>query len=249
MSVNTTQTEASHWAKGASKSCACADSKATRPWRLILLGAPGIGKGTQAELLKERLGTLHLSTGDIFRAAKTLPANQQTPAIKEAIEYMTAGKLVPDSTVIAIIRERFQQMDSDEGFLLDGFPRTVAQAEALGEILEAKGLALDAAISYELPTEQVVERIAGRRVCPKCKKSYHIKNLKPKREGICDDCGTALILREDDRPEAVRVRLETYEKKTAPLIEYYQKRGKLLRIDCPDAPQNILERTLQALGN
>jgi len=220
---------------------------AGKVWNFILLGAPGVGKGTQAELLTKRFGAVQLSTGEVFRAAKKLPAAEQTPAIKEAISYMQAGNLVPDSTVVAIVREKLHCPELHRGLLLDGFPRTVPQAEALSDILNTENIPLDAVLSYELPIEQVLERLGGRRTCPKCGASFHIKDRQPRVKGICDQCGTELIQRDDDRPEAIRVRLETYDRKTAPLIEYYQKKGLLIRVECGETPQETFARTLQAL--
>lgn len=237
----------SAWLKATPTTCANESKGSSRPWRFVLLGAPGIGKGTQAELLTAKLGACQLSTGDVFRAAKSLPVEEQSPAIREAIAFMTAGKLVPDATVIELVRERAHCLHWQHGFLLDGFPRTEAQAEALGKILKDEGLELDAVISYELPVEKVVERIAGRRVCSKCKKSYHVVDFPPKNEGVCDACGGSLFQRADDQPDAVRVRLAVYEKSTAPLINYYEKRGKLVRIECDDSPKGTFERTLKAL--
>lgn len=219
-----------------------------KPWRFVLLGAPGIGKGTQSELLAKRFGACPLSTGDVFRAAKNVDESALTPAMKEALSYMRAGHLVPDQIVIDVVKERTACLRCPGGFLLDGFPRTVSQAEALKILLQQEHLELDAVISYELPVEQVVERISGRRICSKCKKSYHTTSRPPKTEGICDDCGSPLLQREDDRPEAVRVRLAAYDSKTAPLIDFYAKEGKLIRIACGDTPQETFERTLQSLG-
>jgi adenylate kinase len=194
------------------------------------------------------LGLCQLSTGEVFRAIKSIPAGEQSPAIREAIEFMAAGKLVPDSTVIALIEERLHCLRCPDGFLLDGFPRTVAQAQALDALLSHEGIRLDGAICYELPEEKIVNRISGRRVCSKCKRSYHVRDLPPKVEGICDLCGGSLFQRDDDRSEAVRVRLAIYEKSTAPLIEYYEGKGLLFRIECADAPKETFERSLKALG-
>ncbi|MBI5388118.1 MAG: nucleoside monophosphate kinase [Verrucomicrobia bacterium] len=241
------QRDKTAWIKGHNAQCRVKPGKPTRPWRFVLLGAPGIGKGTQAELLSQRLGSCQLSTGDVFRAAKGIAESERSPAIREALDYMKAGKLVPDATVVALVKERLHCLHCEGGFLLDGFPRTVAQAEALEKLLEEEKLSLDGVISYELPVEQVLDRISGRRVCSSCKASFHVKDLKPRVEGVCDHCGGKLFQREDDRPEAVRVRLETYEESTAPLIDYYQKKGQLVRIECGAVPQDTFQRTLQAL--
>jgi adenylate kinase len=213
----------------------------------VLLGAPGVGKGTQAELLSERLGACHLSTGDVFRAAKNLQDCERTPAMTAALDYMKRGDLVPDTTVLDIVRERTGCLTCGGGFLLDGFPRTVAQAEALEKILNAERVTLDAVISYELPLDEIVARLSGRRTCPKCKAVFHVTALPPQQAGICDKCQTPLIQREDDRPETVRLRMEVYKTGTAPLVEFYRERHLLLAIPATDGPEAVCRRTLQAL--
>jgi len=219
------------------------------PRRLVLLGAPGVGKGTQAELLSARLGACQLSTGDIFRAAKSLSPAERSPAITAALEYMRRGELVPDETVVDLVAERTGCLRCEGGFLLDGFPRTVAQAQALEGLLQKQGLKLDAVLSYELPLEELVARLAGRRTCPVCKAVFHIQGRPPKVEGICDHCGGALYQREDDRPESIRVRMAAYQKSTAPLADYYRARGLLIPILAKGAPEEILGRTLEALAH
>jgi len=242
------QNKQSSWLSGIASDSPAAPSKTGRAWRLVLLGAPGIGKGTQAELLTEKLGATQLSTGELFRAAKKQPVEQLSPAMSEAVRVMSSGGLVSDETVIALVRERSHCLHNSSGFLLDGYPRTVTQAEALEKLLQDEGLKLDGVLSYELPVEKVVERLAGRRVCSSCKKSYHIKDLPPKKEGVCDACGGSLFQRTDDQPEAVRIRLAAYEKSTAPLIEFYAARGQLLKIDCGHTPKETFEESLKALG-
>ena len=236
--------------KGPSAAAKCdIPAKATeRPYRLVLLGAPGVGKGTQAELLSDRLGCCHLSTGDIFRAAKSLNASERTPAIEAALGYMKRGELVPDATVLELVRERTRCLSCPGGFLLDGFPRTVPQAEALDSLLKSERIKLDAVLNYDLPIEQIVSRLSGRRTCPGCKAVFHVATRPPKTQGICDHCGTKLIIREDDRPEAVRVRMDTYQKSTAPLIEFYRKKTLLITVPAEGSPEQIYERTLSALG-
>ncbi len=191
---------------------------------LVFLGPPGAGKGTQAKRLAKDLGLVHISTGDILRDA----VKNQTPLGKKAKEYMDRGELVPDDLIIALIEE---VMPPEGGVIFDGFPRTIAQAEALDEMLDRKGLKLDAVILFDVPDEVVVERLSGRRVCPSCGAVYHIKFNPPKEDEICDRCGTKLVQREDDREEVVRNRLEVYRKQTAPLIEYYERKGILIRLD------------------
>ena len=235
------------WLKGGAAACPDQPPKAEHPWRLVLLGAPGVGKGTQAELLSERLGACQLSTGEIFRSAKCQPTGECSPAMAAALEYMQRGELVPDETVLAIVRERSRCLQCGGGFLLDGFPRTVAQAEALQKSLKGLGIKLDGVVSYELPLEEVVARISGRRTCPTCKAIYHLEARPPKVTGICDACGGPLTQREDDRPESVRVRLEAYEKSTAPLADYYRELDLLLPVAVGSVPEVTFERTMSAL--
>ena len=235
------------WLKGGNAQCQNKPRKQANPYRLVLLGAPGVGKGTQAELLCDALGTCHLSTGDIFRAAKSLSPAERSPALESALEYMKRGELVPDTTVVDMVRERLDCLQCDGGFLLDGFPRTVAQAEALDAMMKQRGFNLDGVLSYELPMEEVIVRISGRRTCPKCKANYHVTALPPKKEGVCDKCGAALYQREDDRPESVRVRLEAYNRSTAPLVDFYTRRNLLITVSADGTPQEICARSLDLL--
>ena len=237
------------WIQGGAAECKVLPPLPPRLFHLVLLGAPGVGKGTQAELLCERLGTCHLSTGDIFRAAKCLTAEERSPALEAALGYMKRGDLVPDQTVLDIIRERIHCVRCPGGFLLDGFPRTVAQAEAFARIMDQEQIQLDAVLNYDLPIEKVVARLSGRRTCPGCKAVFHVTGRPPRVEGICDHCGTKLQQREDDRPEAVRVRMEVYEKSTKPLTDFYQQRGLLVTIEAEGTPEEIYQRTLTALGS
>jgi len=235
------------WLKGGRHGCKERPAKLPLPCRLVLLGAPGVGKGTQAELLCQKLGACHLSTGDIFRAAKSLEACERSATMTAALEYMRRGELVPDETVLALVEERSGCLRCEGGFLLDGFPRTVAQAEALERLLARKKTKLDAVLSYELPLEQVVTRLSGRRTCASCKAVFHVEARPPQVEGICDHCGGKLYQREDDRPESIRVRMAAYEKSTTPLTEFYENRGLLVRISAEGSPEEIFERTLGAL--
>ena len=221
--------------------------QALLPWRLVLLGAPGVGKGTQADLLHQRLGACHLSTGDVFRAAAKSKPCEQSPAMKSALEYMRRGELVPDSTVWEMVRERKSCLHCAGGFILDGFPRTVGQAELLKQLMETEALALTAVINYDLPLSEIVARLSGRRTCENCKAVFHIVERPPKVEGRCDRCNGKLFQREDDRPESVKVRLESYEQSTAPLIEFYTKLKVLLSIAASGSPDEICARTLTAL--
>lgn len=217
--------------------------------RILLLGAPGVGKGTQAALLSAALGAGHLSTGDIFRLARTVHHDQLTPAMRSAIELMTRGELVPDDTVLQLVRERLSCLRCRGGFLLDGFPRTVPQAAALQILLDREGVAIDAVISYDLDESAIIARIGGRRTCPLCKAVYHTQLRAPKTADVCDVCGTALIVREDDRPEAVHVRQQAYLSATAPLLEFYHELGALVHVDASGTPEEVFARTLAALSD
>lgn len=236
------------WLKGAQAKCQVKPEPHARPFRLVLLGAPGVGKGTQAELISARLGACHLSTGDVFRAAKSLDPSERSPALTAALEFMKRGELVPDGTVLEMVRERVGCLRCPGGFLLDGFPRTVAQAEALEEILQAETLRLDAVLSYDLPLDRIVARLSGRRTCSQCKAVFHVEGRPPKRQDVCDHCGADLVQREDDRPEAIRVRMGAYEKSTAPLTSYYHRSGLLRSISAEGSPEQVFKRTLTALG-
>jgi len=235
------------WLKGPSGRCSVPPKPQSRPHHLVLLGAPGVGKGTQAELLGEYLGACQLSTGDIFRAAKSADACDRSPALNQALEAMRKGELVTDETVLAMVRERGACLRCRGGFLLDGFPRTVAQAEALSGLLEEKRVRLDAVLSYELPLETIVARLSGRRTCEQCKSVYHVETKPAKVEGVCDHCGGRLVQREDDRPESVKVRMATYESSTAPLAEYYRKLDLLVPVSAEGSPEAIYQRTLEML--
>ncbi len=244
-----TKTDRAAWLKAGISQCEPAPKPQALPSRLVLLGAPGVGKGTQAELLCSKLGACHLSTGDIFRAAKALAPGERTPALNAAVEYMRRGELVPDQTVLAIVAERVNCLKCESGFLLDGFPRTVAQAQALEELLRREHVELDAVLNYELELEKVVARLSGRRTCPSCKAVFHVVTRPPKVEGICDHCGAKLYQREDDRPEAIRVRMQAYETSTAPLAEFYLNRGLLVTVNAEGSPEQIFDRSLRALEN
>lgn len=235
------------WLKGPATQCETPPRQTGRALRLVLLGAPGVGKGTQAELLTAKTGACHLSTGDIFRAAKAIDPCQRTDALSKALDFMKRGDLVPDETVLALVAERISCLRCEGGFLLDGFPRTVAQAEALENLLNSQRIRLDAVLSYELPLEKVVSRLSGRRTCPKCKAVFHVEARPPKVQGICDNCGAELYQREDDRPESIRVRMEAYERSTAPLAEFYRKRSLLVPVLAEGSPEEIFARSMQAL--
>jgi adenylate kinase len=235
------------WLKGGDAHCNVAADASARPRRFVLLGAPGVGKGTQAEMLAQRLGTCHLSTGDVFRNAKNLGECDRTPTMTNALEHMRRGDLVPDEIVLGLVVERSRCLRCKGGFLLDGFPRTITQAEALDKLLSSQDIRLDAVLSYDLPLEKIVARLSGRRTCPACKAVFHIDARPPKTAGKCDRCGAALQQREDDRPESIRVRMQAYEQNTAPLADYYRRKELLLSILAEGSPEEIFQRTLTAL--
>ena len=206
---------------------------------LIFLGAPGAGKGTQAEVVSERLGIPTVSTGNIIRAA----LKDETPMGLQAKAYIEAGKLVPDEVVIGIIRDRLAAPDCADGFILDGFPRTIPQAEALDEM----GVRIDKVIDLEVPDEKIAKRMGGRRVCRDCGNSYHTEYKKPAVDGVCDACGGELIRRKDDAPETVLERLRVYHADTEPLIRYYSRQGKLVVVEGQEDVAETTALTLKAV--
>ena len=242
------KTDRTAWFKGGSARCETEPKKPGRAHRLVLLGAPGVGKGTQAELLCEKLGACQLSTGDIFRSANCVPADERSPTLDEALTFMRRGDLVPDETVLDLIRERVRCLRCGGGCLLDGFPRTVAQARALSELLQKEKIDLDAVINYELAIDEIIARLSGRRTCISCRAVFHVTGRPPRVEAVCDHCGGELLQREDDCSGAVRVRMEVYERSTKPLLEYYREHGLLITIKAEGAPEMICRRTLAALG-
>ena len=202
--------------------------------KLILLGAPGAGKGTQADILKKKLNVPTISTGNILRAA----VKNGTPTGLRAKEYMDAGRLVPDEVIIGILKERLAQDDCANGFILDGVPRTIAQAEAI----ETMGIRIDKVLELQVEDNVIVDRMSGRRVCEKCGASYHILNKKSKVEGVCDLCGGKTVIRKDDQPATVLDRLKAYHEQTEPLVEFYRTRGKLAEIKfCPSIEETTAE--------
>ena len=208
--------------------------------KLILLGAPGAGKGTQADILCKELDIPTISTGNILRAA----IKNGTPTGMKAKAYMDAGKLVPDDVIIGIITERVAEEDCKNGYILDGVPRTIAQAEAL----EKAGIVFDDVVSIEISDEVIMERMSGRRVCEHCGASYHLVAVPPKQEGICDKCGGKLVQRRDDAPETVKARLEVYHKETEPLKDFYAKRGLLKSVENQATVAETSQVILRALG-
>ena len=211
---------------------------------VILLGPPGAGKGTQAKRLVEKYHIPQVSTGDMLRAA----LKEGTPLGLEAKKYMDAGGLVPDSVVIGLVKERIQKSDASGGYMLDGFPRTVAQARELDDILSTLGQKIDHVVSVEVPSSELMGRLTGRRTCRSCGAGFHVMFDPPKKEGVCDKCGGELYQRSDDNEATVKSRLDTYEEQTKPLIDYYQKLDKLRRIDGVGKMDDILQRITTLLG-
>lgn len=213
--------------------------------RLILLGGPGAGKGTQAKVLAEKLGIPQISTGDMLRAA----LKAQTPLGLEAKGYMDKGALVPDSVVIGLIDERIDQADAKGGFILDGFPRTTTQAEALEGLLAKRSLALSKVVSIDVDDEELVARLSGRLTCRGCGAMFHVKFNPPKSAGVCDKCGGSdLYVRDDDKEATIRQRLVTYHNQTAPLIDYYRSKGSLASVNGGGSIEEITSQIVQAIG-
>ena len=212
--------------------------------KIIMLGAPGAGKGTHAKKISEKYSIPHISTGDIFRAN----IKEGTELGKKAKEYMDQGLLVPDELTCDLVMDRIQQDDCKNGFVLDGFPRTIPQAEALTAALEKINEKMDYALDIEIADEKIVERMSGRRVCTKCGAPFHIVNIPPKTEGICDHCGGELEFRADDQPETVLKRLGVYHEQTQPLIEYYAKQGMLKEIDGTKSVEEGFASIVEILG-
>lgn len=211
--------------------------------KIILLGPPGAGKGTQAKSISNRYSIPHISTGDIFR--KNISEN--TPLGIEAKTYMDNGQLVPDEVTINMVKDRLQEEDCKNGYLLDGFPRTVSQAEALQNFIEDRGESLDTALLIFVPRDFILERMTGRRVCPSCGASYHVK-FNPAKDGKCELCGSDVVQRKDDTAETVEERLDVYEKQTQPLIDYYKKKNLLSQVDGTKAINEVFEEICDILG-
>ena len=212
--------------------------------KIIMLGAPGAGKGTQAKMIAEKYGLPHISTGDIFRAN----IKNGTELGKEAKEYMDKGLLVPDELTVRLLLDRVAQDDCKKGYVLDGFPRTIPQAEVLDEKLSELGEKVDYAINVDVPDENIVNRMSGRRACLNCGATYHIVSIPPKKEGICDVCGSELVLRDDDRPETVQNRLKVYHEQTQPLIDFYEKKGVLRSVDGTLPMEEVFTAITKILG-
>ena len=212
--------------------------------KLILLGAPGAGKGTQATRLADQYHIPHISTGDIFRAN----IKNGTELGNKAKTYMEQGLLVPDELVCDLVVDRVKQDDCANGYVLDGFPRTIPQAESLDGALKAMGQKVDYAVNVEVPDENIIRRMGGRRACLACGATYHVENIPPKKEGICDVCGAELVLRDDDKPETVKKRLDVYHEQTQPLIDYYTNAGVLVEVDGTLAMDDVFAAICKVLG-
>ncbi len=212
--------------------------------KIIMLGAPGAGKGTQAKMIADKYKIPHVSTGDIFRAN----IKNGTELGMEAKKYMDQGQLVPDELTVKILLDRVAQPDCENGYVLDGFPRTIPQAEVLDEALAKLGETIDYAINVDVPDENIIRRMSGRRACLTCGATYHIEHVPPKKEGICDVCGAELVLRDDDKAETVKKRLEVYHKQTQPLIDFYTAKGVLKSVDGTMDMQDVFAAITAILG-
>lgn len=212
--------------------------------RMILLGGPGAGKGTQAHKLSEKYGVQHIATGDILRQA----IKDETDMGQMAKSYMDKGQLVPDEVVIGIVKDRLAQPDLEAGFIFDGFPRTMPQAQTLDELIDKLDISLDAVINISTSDDVVIERLAGRRSCRDCQTVYHVTYSPTKKTGVCDECGGELYQRDDDKEETIRERLQVYQKQTAPLLDYYKGSGKLMQVSGDDAIDEVYASICRSLG-
>lgn len=212
--------------------------------KIIMLGAPGAGKGTQAKMIAEKYSIPHISTGDIFRAN----IKEQTELGMEAKQYMDKGLLVPDELTVKILLDRVAKDDCKNGYVLDGFPRTIPQAEVLDKAVAELNDKLDYAINVDVKDENIVKRMSGRRACLKCGATYHVEHIPPKQEGICDKCGSELVLRDDDKPETVQKRLSVYHEQTQPLIDHYSEKGILKEVDGSQDMKDVFNAIVEILG-
>ena len=212
--------------------------------KIVMLGAPGAGKGTQAKKIADKYQIPHITTGDIFRAN----IKEGTELGKKAKTFMDAGKLVPDELTIDLLMDRISRPDCANGYVLDGFPRTIPQAESLEAALEKRGEKIDYAINVEVPDENIIHRMSGRRACLNCGATYHVVHIPTKVEGICDRCGSELVLRDDDKPETVKKRLDVYHEQTQPLIEFYSQRGVLVNVDGTRDMEVVFADIVEILG-
>lgn len=235
------------WLKGGSARCPHPPPAGKRVWRIVLLGAPGVGRGSQAQLLTRALGACALSTGELLRETRTRPS-RLGPALASARMHLTRGELVPDLVMLALLRERQTCLTCRGGFLLDGFPRTWGQAKALEAWLSQIEARLDAVIEYELPETALVARVVARRVCHRCQATFHLQNKPPRVAGVCDECGSELVQTADDYPSVVAPRLRAYAAATQPLLDYYRQAGLLVTVSAAGTPPEVFSRTLDALA-
>ncbi len=237
----------STWLKGPDFHCDTTGPGPRRPWHIVLLGPPGVGKGTQADLIVQTFGACQLSTGEIFRTAIAAGIDRASPAMRQALVEMQRGALVPDDLVVEIVRERLRCLSCTRGFLLDGFPRTRSQAEALDGLLAEVGTTLDAAVNFMADDAEIVARISGRRVCRACKATINLDMSPPRVAGVCDKCGGPLHQRDDDKPEVVRNRLAAYHATANPVLDFYRSKGLLHEIPVGNTPQDTFEKTHKVL--
>lgn len=242
------QGDRAKWLFAKSGMCERDDCHPQRPLRMILLGAPGAGKGTQADKILKTFQTCPLSTGDVFRAAKQeCDADALSESMLEALEAMRAGMLVSDETVNKMVEERVACLNCGYGFMLDGYPRTVPQAEALIALLEQLGIDLDVVLNFTIGEDAAIERLGGRRTCRACQKTCHVKFNPPKQEGVCDHCGGELFQRDDDKPASIVTRLEAYRSATAPLEQYFMRHGTLCNINAENDPDTVFRETAKVI--
>ncbi len=232
------------WYQGGAAVCANPpDPPVDGSWRLVLLGGPGVGKGAQAELLCSRLGACHLSTGEMLRAANCKGLRVRSAGLRSALSNMRKGAMVPDEIMLELLGKRGRCLRCAGGFVLDGFPRTVAQAEALGGLLEREGVGLDAVFNFELTAEEIAARLSGRQICLTCRAVYHLTRQPPRRAGFCDVCGRRLVQRKVDRPGVIRERIRAYKECVEPLLDWYRRRRLLVTVPAHGTPDEVYART------
>ncbi|HVZ63591.1 MAG TPA: nucleoside monophosphate kinase [Lacunisphaera sp.] len=235
------------WLLGGTATCRLPPLRPLHPRRIVLLGPPGIGKGTQAKLLTAAVGACYISTGEVIRTGRSNSNYASQPALRLALTYARRGESVPEEALLAIVNDRCRCLRCPGGFILDGFPRTLRHAEALELLLAEQGLALDAVIRYELSAAEIVPRLLGRRVCPNCQEIYHVRDRPPRTAGRCDECDAALVQRREDRIDSIRLMQGTYAMSPQPLIRFYRERGLLVNVPAHGTPEEVFHRTIEAL--